>query len=303
MNASRFTVSILSVSRAGKNTSSEKYLIRSFDKKDNNSSKICCKLDSTGTLVISGSEAVVSYNRSLTNIKDSVNKIVLEEGITGIGPETFKDFENLNEIVIPSSVSYIDRGAFMNCGKLSKVCIYRGIKSIGDNAFMSCRSLKSIIIPSGITRIGSRCFEDCINLKEVILPDSVKIIDSCAFKNCRSLRKADLPDDFVFISEDIFAECVLLNDNFVPGAAKDDLKDQVCNIDLSVDESSSKFTGDEEKISIFELSSLDQYILNNLNTNKSYSRNIIKKSESIREKYDSLFLKNFFTPVGVNNRI
>ncbi len=304
MNASKFTVSILSVSKAGNTASSEKYLIRCFDKKDNSSSKISCKLDRTGTLVINGSEAVVSYNRSINNIRNSVKKIIFEKGIIGIGPEAFRDFNNLNEIIISSSVDYIDRGAFMNCDKLSKVFISHGIKSIGDNAFMSCISLKSIIIPSGTTRIGSGCFENCINLKEITIPDSVKIINAHAFRNCIALKSIGLPDGLKDISKDTFDDCKFLNDYSVPGDfQKDESENQVCNIDFSNDESSSDFTGEEEKISIFELSSLDHYILNNLNTKKQHSKNTSQKSENIRKKYEVLFSKNFLTPVELNNRI
>lgn len=302
MNASRFSVSILSVSKAGNITGSDKYLIRSFDKKDNNSGKICCKLESNGTLLINGDNVVVLNNCSLNNIKDSVKKIVFENGIKGIGPEAFKNFANLKEIAVSPTVAYIDRGAFMNCESLSKVYFSNGIKSLGDNAFMSCSSLKSIIIPSGTTRIGARCFENCFNLREIVLPESVKIIDSLAFKNCSILKKVNLPDDITCVCEDIFTGCVLLNDNSDPGVNKDEAEDQVCNIDLSCKESFSNFTGDEEKISIFELSSLDQYILNNLNS-KAYTKNKVKRTENIKNKYETIFSNKILSPVGINSRI
>lgn len=304
MSANRFTVSILSVSTAGKNTSSDKYLIRCADNKANNKTNISCTLDSAGTLVISGEESVVSNNRSLNKIKESVKKIVFEKGIIGIGPETFKDFTNLKEIVVSSTVSYIDRGAFMNCEKLSKVFIAHGIKSLGDNCFMSCISLKSVIIPSGTVRIGSGCFENCCNLSDVTIPDSIKIVGKHAFCNCVSLKSFDLPVSVVDIGEDIFAGCVLLNDNSVPVDVTDEeTGDQVCNIDQSYSFFSSDITGNDEKISIFELSSLDYYITRSFNSSKTYRRNKLKKNVGISNAYESIFSQTHMRPAGINSRI
>ncbi len=305
MNANGFTVSILSVSKAGKTSSSDIYMIRCHDNKEINSDKKnSCKLDGSGTLVINGVDSVVSGNRSLNNIRGSVKRIVIEKGVKGIGPEAFRDFDNLKEIIIPSTVSYIDRGAFMNCESLSKISFSYGLKSIGDNAFMSCSSLKSVNIPSGLVRIGSGCFENCTNLRNITLPDSIRIIDSNAFKNCRSLLLNDLPACLIEISKNAFCGCELLNDKFISNEIKkDNDNNQVCNIDSNVDELSSDFIGNEEKISIFELSSLDYYILKSLESGKNYSRNKIKKAQKIGMKYESFFSKSFLTPAELNNRI
>ena len=91
------------------------------------------KLDDT-TLIISGSGPMKDYLFQSYRPWDSksfrIEKVVIEDGITHIGVNSFYNCQKLESIIIPNSVT-----------------------SIGDAAFQCCDNLTSVIIPDGVTSI------------------------------------------------------------------------------------------------------------------------------------------------------
>ena len=71
------------------------------------------------------------------NIKGSVNKINIEEGITSIPDEEFKSFSKMTEVILPKSMETIGKEAFAYCGNLRKVVMLENVKSIGEDALWS----------------------------------------------------------------------------------------------------------------------------------------------------------------------
>ena len=74
-------------------------------------------LDADGTLNISGKGAMKNYNyydnpSPASQKKDSVKKVVIEDGVTSIGNSAFDSCSNLTSITIPDSVSSIGNFVF-----------------------------------------------------------------------------------------------------------------------------------------------------------------------------------------------
>ena len=102
------------------------------------------------TMTISGTGAMMDYSSSdspATQKKDSVNKVVIQEGVTSIGKYAFRDYSNLASIEIPDSVTSIGNYAFYNCNGLTDITIPDSVTSIGYCAFQNCSCLTSITIP------------------------------------------------------------------------------------------------------------------------------------------------------------
>ena len=74
---------------------------------------------------------------------DSVRKIVIGEGITSIGKQSFSNFENLEEVVFPETLKIIGNGAFFECSSLAQVILPESVERLGAGAFAGCRSLAS----------------------------------------------------------------------------------------------------------------------------------------------------------------
>lgn len=97
---------------------------------------------------------------------ESIEKIVIHEGITGIGKDCFSYFDSLTSVDLP-----------------------KGLKEIDANAFCGNVMLKHITIPDSVEKIGSHAFGDCQSLEQLTLPSSLKEYETNAVKGCYCLEK------------------------------------------------------------------------------------------------------------------
>ena len=115
------------------------------------------KLTSDGVLTISPSGS--SYNGKVnmkhywkvngvltlpwTPYADQIVKIVVEEGVNGIGQMAFYDLPNLREVVLADSVDEIYGYNFKNCGNLTTINLEH-VKFIRQGAFYGCTGLTDV---------------------------------------------------------------------------------------------------------------------------------------------------------------
>ena len=92
--------------------------------------------EETGVFIVSGEGDIAS---GITLPKAFIKKVLIEEGVTGIGNSVFSGCSNLMNVEIPNSVT-----------------------SIGESAFSGCSGLTGIIIPNSVTSIADYAFYDCI---------------------------------------------------------------------------------------------------------------------------------------------
>lgn len=122
-------------------------------------------LDDNGTLTIWGTGPMTNFtytdndesNRPWHSERESIRKVVIEEGVTSIGNFAFS-FCNVQEVTIPSTVTSIGKRAFMGT-PLSSVVIPEGVKTIGENAFWRCTSLQTVTVPASTTELGNHAFD------------------------------------------------------------------------------------------------------------------------------------------------
>lgn len=117
--------------------------------------------------------------------------------------ELFEACESLNSIVIPDGVITIALSTFDGCVDLRSVEIPKSVTSIENTAFRDCESIVHIKIPNSVTSIGVGAFRGC-SLKEMVIPDSVKSIGKDAFAYCPSLTRLSIPKDLTDIGEGAF---------------------------------------------------------------------------------------------------
>ena len=83
---------------------------------------------------------------------NTINKVVIPEGVEEIGELAFQNIHTLKSVQLPSSLKKIGRQAFAATG-LVTLKIPEGVKEIGLAAFFNSRSLRSISIPSTMERM------------------------------------------------------------------------------------------------------------------------------------------------------
>ena len=165
-------------------------------------------LDSEGTLTISGTGAMESYESNKVPWDSSAIKtVVIEEGVTTIGHHAFYGCTDLTSVTIPNSVTYIGSCAFKDCSSLESVSIPENVTGIEDTAFSGCTSLESVTIPDSVTRLAYSAFAGCTQLKEVKLPAQLKTITDTTFSNCSNLTSVTIPASVTSIEESAFYQC------------------------------------------------------------------------------------------------
>ena len=135
------------------------------------------------------SEGVEGLGNYLFYGCEALEEIVLHEGLVRIGKFAFGGCTSLKNIEIPDSVKTMEY-AFSGCTSLSDAKLSPGAKSIA-NAFEAC-GFESITIPEGIENINS-AFRNNTSLKEIYLSGTVKSL-SYAFDGCTLLKKIHTTD-------------------------------------------------------------------------------------------------------------
>ena len=202
-----------------------------------NEGNLTWKLYEDGKLTISGKGTMKDYNSDdnpspASQKKDSVKKVVIEDGVTSIGTAAFSGC-GLISITIPNSVTSIENTAFSGCSSLTSITIPDSVTSIGTGAFSYCKSLTSITIPDSVTSIGTAAFSGC-GLISITIPNSVTSIETGAFYNCSSLTSITIPDSVTSIGDSAFESCSSLTNITIP--------DSVTSIEDSAFESCSNLT-------------------------------------------------------------
>ena len=209
-------------------------------------------LTADGILTVSGTGKMWDYafaiGPSTQWTKDKIKKVVIEEGVSYIGDEAFKDCPNLQSVVIADSVTEIGLRAFANCDSLTDVYLGCGLKETSVEVFLDCDalkeftfpntdtfygnhflaqcdSLKNVVIPEKMTRIGYNMFSGCTNLESITIPDTVTFLGGGAF-SYTAIKTITIPDSIINIESYTFEGCKYLESVTFPNTLKS-LENQV----------------------------------------------------------------------------
>ena len=145
-----------------------------------------------------------------------IRKIVVEDGITYIGDDSFGSLQKLTDVSLPGSLTAIGDFAFSNCEALQSITIPDGVTKIGRNAFFGCSNLTHITLPDSVKVIGKETFLYCSSLESITLPASLTTIEEYTFTECSSLKSVTIPDSVTCIEQYAFSECSSLTGLKIP---------------------------------------------------------------------------------------
>ena len=149
------------------------------------------------------------------------------------GEEIFYSCDSLEEVLVEEGVKSIGYEMFLNCFRLSKLTLPVSLTSIGDYAFRNCYSLASIPLPGNLTSIGEYAFyrdnngdyyynyrelydengyyqgyvyDTIPNLcpEQIVIPAKVKSIGRYAFYNMVGLKSVTLNEGLTSIGNYAF---------------------------------------------------------------------------------------------------
>ena len=176
-------------------------------------------LDSNGKLTVSGTGNMYNYmgdEAPWKEWREQIKTLVIRDGVTTIGVESFRDCVNLKSAVISGSVEDIGMQAFLNDTGLTSLTLNEGLLRISYEAFSGCTALQSFTLPGSVVDLGMGCFFNCSSLTTVSLNDKLTIISNYAFKGCSSLESLTIPDNIQSIAASAFADCTGLTHVTIP---------------------------------------------------------------------------------------
>ena len=146
-------------------------------------------LDKTSkTLTVSGTGQMADYNDILNdtgnfigvdtpwyNYKNSIQSLIVDEGITTLGARAFKDIRQISNVNLPDGLQKIGPGAFNTIFALNTIDIPDSVTEIGVGAFADCRNLKNIQLSENLTTIDYMAFANT-GIIDLVLPESVTSI-------------------------------------------------------------------------------------------------------------------------------
>lgn len=208
-----------------------------------------------GVLTISGKGNMGNfglYDSPWYSQRATITRVVVEEGITGIGVYAFFDCRNVSSVSFPHSLRYIRECAFYFNDRLKTVEIPEGVTYIGGSAFHQCEALESISIPSSLAALDDNPFIYCYALTQIrisqdnscfkvvdgalfskdtktlfcylpgnggssyIIPDGVVRIGMSAFCGCEELTSVIIPEGVTSIGSNAFVYCSGLTSASIP---------------------------------------------------------------------------------------
>ena len=163
-----------------------------------------------GTLTISGTGKMTDYKNTdeapWYNIRSSISKIIIEDGITHIADYAFYDSQNLTEVSIPRSVTSIGLYAFLNCKSLRDIIIPNDYTVIKQLAFSQTAWLDEQ--PDGLVYIGKTLYGiKGVPLVDVVISDGTIVIADYAFAGWSSIASITIPSSVAIVGEGFFATC------------------------------------------------------------------------------------------------
>ncbi len=165
-----------------------------------------------GTLLLEGSGAMAEWNAQ-TDVPwagETINAVIVGEGITAIGAYAFSYHPELSSVTLPDSLKAIGSYAFcvqdstnLTAGSLQAVNIPAGVESIGSYAFRG-NKLKAISIPDSVTGMGEYVFAGCCDAESLSIGSGLSEISSYAFQNLKEVKNLTIPGNIKTIGDGAF---------------------------------------------------------------------------------------------------
>lgn len=161
----------------------------------------------TYTLTIDGTGDMPDYSSTNTPwqpYKSKITNIVIKDGITSIGADSFYS-SSASSVSIGKGVTKIGGTAFYLNDNLKEIVIPGNVKSLDRYALAYTRSLESVVFEEGLETLGPQIFDGSTALKTVYLPSTVESLSTNLFNGNTNLTEIYIAADnpFYFASNGI----------------------------------------------------------------------------------------------------
>lgn len=197
--------------------------------------------EATGLLTIGGTGELYYFN-SYSQItpwisngwNELIKDVVIEEGVTGLGSDTFTNCPNIESINISASVTDLNAITDPYNNPLESKCFesinvseenqnYSSIDGVlfnKEKTNLICYPInkpdENYSVPETVETIGEYAFSYNDKLVNIDIPNSVTSIETNTFYECPSLKNVVLPTSITSIEGNLFFRCTALDNVIIP---------------------------------------------------------------------------------------
>ena len=209
---------------------------------------VFAKATNVKSIELSSDFSILSlFGGRLSDIPQSLEKIVITEGSTTISDNMFNGFGMVKEIDLPDTITSVGKNAFYGCRGITSINL-KNVTNIGDGAFYGSTSLSDINFGSKLEYIGEKAFDATKYLlskddkfvaidgilisyngdeKEVTLGDDIVAVAGGAFAGNHTVETLNLSKNVTLLCKGAFDSCTnLANINITAST--------LCNIELEI---------------------------------------------------------------------
>ena len=149
--------------------------------------------------------------------KNSLNEVVIYNGVMHIGHNTFRDCSSIRTVSIDDSVTSIGNYAFSGCTSIDSLTLSEITTSIGNYAFSGCKAIPTLKIPETVIALGQYSFQNCSGIRQLTIPISLNAVTSNtapAFRGCVNIEKVvftygnGIAQDYTMDAESMEPSCL-----------------------------------------------------------------------------------------------
>lgn len=119
----------------------------------------------------SGSNFLIVGDGILLAYRGNSEQVTIPDTVKQIGPDVFREHNEITQVTIPDSTTIIGEAAFMDCASLTSVQGMKAVQEIRDRAFAGC-PIRNVHIPASVKEMGLRAY-DCIGTDKQIADTAV----------------------------------------------------------------------------------------------------------------------------------
>ena len=169
---------------------------------------------------------------------DTIEEVVIPEGVKKIGPYAFANLTKLKKVTLPSTLTTIDYGAFYGCTSLQTVSGIENVKFINRNAFDGCNLMGDISLDSAVA-VANYAFAGNVNLSSVTFSSAIQSIGAYAFMGDTAMKQVTVNAPIIKLGPGAFMGCeslteISVNAAVIPAGAFDGCK-KLTSVTLGAD--------------------------------------------------------------------
>ena len=145
------------------------------------------------TLEISGKDQMNNYGVGSENdfkkLKNDVEIIKINDGLTTIGNYAFSYFKQLHTVEMGSTIASLKKGAFWLCSSLKSITFSKSLLQIEQRVFYLCSNLTQITLPDSLVKIDDYAFESCEGITSITFGKILTQLKILLSKNVQNYLK------------------------------------------------------------------------------------------------------------------